>query len=621
MSEETNVKHSFLRPSRKKEQTSRSEKTRRKSPKPKIKIENIDDTPRFKKKNKQNITNLFNQNITDFNNNENLVVTERQTKPTNLIEQKFVTNIIDKIKSIKFDFFSEDEVVNYAVVEVTETKFGGSGSLFDLKMGPIDDNELCETCENNYMNCPGHYGYISLAAKIPHPLRSKNILEYLTLFCNECNRLVLHKGKIKFLGFDKFTGETRYKKILNEVRKNVNVCPHCEFVLPTYTCIDDKYILQRKKIKYPLRYDDIYKIFSNICDDDITLLGFDYKVVHPTKLIISNLLVLPSCVRPSVKAGGGVTKYDDLTYKYIDIIKTNNKVREETIKKNEKTRLDEIDKLVFHIKTLMDNSKGKAKEINGKRPIKSIKQRLSTKYGRIRQHIQGKRTEYCARTVIGADAESLVDELVIPEEVARTLTYPVVVTKHNKEYCESLINNNKVNYIKSDGILKSAKILLWTQGIKIDNEDIVVIKNIDNQTENPESVLKIPFKKYVLMQKDKLNICKSHQLSSLNMSDIEILKQFIKPGDKLIKKDGTVIENLIEKLPRRKNYNLKEGDILERQLKNGDLCVFNRQPTLWKGSMRAKRVKILPGKTFRFNLSSTQSYNADFDGDKIKNKI
>jgi DNA-directed RNA polymerase subunit A' len=33
--------------------------------------------------------------------------------------------------------------------------------------------------------------------------------------------------------------------------------------------------------------------------------------------------------------------------------------------------------------------------------------------------------------------------------------------------------------------------------------------------------------------------------------------------------------------------------------------------------MRAKRIKILPGKTFRFNLASTQAFNADFDGDEI----
>ena len=76
MSEEINVKHSFLRPSRKKESTirnisgTRSEKTRRKSPKPKIKNDEIDSTPRFKKKNKvkTDVTNLFNQD-SDFKPN------------------------------------------------------------------------------------------------------------------------------------------------------------------------------------------------------------------------------------------------------------------------------------------------------------------------------------------------------------------------------------------------------------------------------------------------------------------------------------------------------------------------------------------------------------------------
>ena len=90
-----------------------------------------------------------------------------------------------------------------------------------------------------------------------------------------------------------------------------------------------------------------------------------------------------------------------------------------------------------------------------------------------------------------------------------------------------------------------------------------------------------------------------------------------KPGDKIIR-DGKYITDVYNKQPKRKKFELKEGDILERQLQDGDLCVFNRQPTLWKGSMRAKRIRILPGKTFRFNLASTQAFNADYDGDWSK---
>lgn len=52
--------------------------------------------------------------------------------------------------------------------------------------------------------------------------------------------------------------------------------------------------------------------------------------------------------------------------------------------------------------------------------------------------------------------------------------------------------------------------------------------------------------------------------------------------------------------------NLKTGDIVLRQLQDGDVCLFNRQPTLHKMSMMAFRAKIMPiGNTFRINLSVT----------------
>lgn len=61
---------------------------------------------------------------------------------------------------------------------------------------------------------------------------------------------------------------------------------------------------------------------------------------------------------------------------------------------------------------------------------------------------------------------------------------------------------------------------------------------------------------------------------------------------------------------------LREGDVVHRHLIDGDIVLFNRQPTLHKGSMEAHRVRVLPGSTFRLNVSATRPYNADFDGDK-----
>jgi DNA-directed RNA polymerase II subunit RPB1 len=62
---------------------------------------------------------------------------------------------------------------------------------------------------------------------------------------------------------------------------------------------------------------------------------------------------------------------------------------------------------------------------------------------------------------------------------------------------------------------------------------------------------------------------------------------------------------------------LKEGDIVHRHLIDGDIVLFNRQPSLHKASMMAHRVRVLPGSTFRLNVSATRPYNADFDGDEM----
>ena len=86
------------------------------------------------------------------------------------------------------------------------------------------------------------------------------------------------------------------------------------------------------------------------------------------------------------------------------------------------------------------------------------------------------------------------------------------------------------------------------------------------------------------------------------------------PGAKtLVRADGRMISL---KHVNAKDIVLYNGDIVNRHLLDGDIVLFNRQPTLHKMSMMAHRVKVLPYKTFRLNVLVTRPYNADFDGDK-----
>jgi DNA-directed RNA polymerase II subunit RPB1 len=82
------------------------------------------------------------------------------------------------------------------------------------------------------------------------------------------------------------------------------------------------------------------------------------------------------------------------------------------------------------------------------------------------------------------------------------------------------------------------------------------------------------------------------------------------PGAKTIeRKDGRMISL---KHVNTNEIILYEGDIVNRHMLDGDILLFNRQPTLHKISMMGHAVKVLPYKTFRMNVLSTRCYNADY---------
>ncbi len=59
------------------------------------------------------------------------------------------------------------------------------------------------------------------------------------------------------------------------------------------------------------------------------------------------------------------------------------------------------------------------------------------------------------------------------------------------------------------------------------------------------------------------------------------------------------------------------GYSVERHLMNGDIVLFNRQPSLHRMSIMGHRVRITPWNTFTLNVCVCHPYNADFDGDEM----
>jgi len=108
----------------------------------------------------------------------------------------------------------------------------------------------------------------------------------------------------------------------------------------------------------------------------------------------------------------------------------------------------------------------------------------------------------------------------------------------------------------------------------------------------------------------------------VNEENKEELKKFILNANNwpcanyVIRPDGIRIK-ITEKNKESLANMIDIGWIVERHLIDGDIVLFNRQPSLHRMSMMAHKVRVVSGNTFRINLCATIPYNADFDGDEM----
>jgi DNA-directed RNA polymerase subunit A' len=105
--------------------------------------------------------------------------------------------------------------------------------------------------------------------------------------------------------------------------------------------------------------------------------------------------------------------------------------------------------------------------------------------------------------------------------------------------------------------------------------------------------------------------------------NIEYLKELVKKGPEkypgatyVIRPDGRK-KKITDETKEELLEEIQPGYIVERHLVNGDLALFNRQPSLHRMSMMCHKVRVLPGQTFRLNVAVCKPYNADFDGDEM----
>lgn len=491
-------------------------------------------------------------------------------------------NDLADLEYVQFGILTPQEIMKQSVCEVNVSKLGSNNSVYDDRLGTMDNSKLCATCGLNNKECVGHFGHIKLNIDILHPLYHKLVLSILKCICYKCSKILLTRDQLELNGLLKYQKQARFNKIIIKMDK-VDFCSFCETMQPRYVfSTTDRQIYMNFKVdgensRIHMLETEIKKIFENISEGDIKVLGFHPEHFHPRSLIISVLPVIPPVARPFIMTEN-ITCDDDLTLQYTEIIKINQHLADKSMP--EAKLLKYTQSLKFKIKSLFDNSGDKQKLSNG-RPLKGIKKRLTGKEGLIRNNLMGKRVDKSARTVIGPDPTLNVDQIAIPREIADILCYPVRVNQNNLEDLKRLIRSGNANFLlKDNGNTRiNLRYALTKQGTRLHFGDVLFKKN--------------GAMKMVTHERD---------LFSLEHGDS-------------IYRNGELLNNVQPNV--MKNIDIQVGDIVERKLQDGDILLLNRQPTLHKGSMIAQKVVIRPGKTIRMNLAITKSFNADFDGDEM----
>jgi DNA-directed RNA polymerase II subunit RPB1 len=405
-----------------------------------------------------------------------------------------------KVIGIQFSILSPDEIRKGSVAEITsrDTYINNKpviGGLFDPRMGVLEPGLICPTDGLDYMQTPGYAGHIELARPVFYIQYLTTILKCLRCVCFKCSKLLISKEKYKQAL--KIQGDARWKYVFSLASK-IKRCG--EDIEDGCGCLQPNKIRKEglatifaewkndssnddsEPITIKLTPELVLKIFKRISDEDVSFMGFSPIYSRPDWMVCQVMSVPPPAVRPSVKHDAQQRSEDDLSHILVNIIKTN-KTLQEKLQNNAPTNVidDWTTVLQYYIATQVDNKIPGVASVAQRsgRPLKSIKDRLNGKGGRMRGNLMAKRVDFSARSVITADPNISIKELGIPMKIAKNITKPVIVNKINKAFLTKLVQNGPEVWPgakileKKNGESITLRYYLDRQSIVLEEGDIV----------------------------------------------------------------------------------------------------------------------------------------------------
>ena len=374
-----------------------------------------------------------------------------------------------RILGIQFSLLSPDEIRKASVAEVTskDTYINNKpaiNGLFDPRMGVLEPGFVCPTDGLNYMQTPGYFGHIELARPVYYVQYLSTIIKILRCVCFKCSKLLISKEKYHNL-VNTMPHDERWNYVFslaskvsrcgdesddgcgckqpNKIRKEGLASLYAEWT--KIESGDDA----AGNVVIDLSCEMVLTILKKISDDDIKFMGFSPVFSRPEWMVCQVLAVPPPAVRPSIKQDSQQRSEDDISHILVNIIKANKTLQEKiAANANDKVINDWTSVLQYYVATQVDNNIPGVAAVAQRsgRPLKSIKERLNGKQGRVRGNLMGKRVDFSARSVITPDPNLSIRELGVPLKIAKNLTKPVVVNEQNRDFLMKLLRNGPEEY-------------------------------------------------------------------------------------------------------------------------------------------------------------------------------
>ncbi|CAD6232211.1 GSCOCG00001801001-RA-CDS [Cotesia congregata] len=484
---------------------------------------------------------------------------------------------IRTVKRVQFGILSPDEIRRMSVTEggikFPETMEGGRpklGGLMDPRQGVIDRNSRCQTCAGNMTECSGHFGHIDLAKPVFHVGFITKTIKILRCVCFFCSKLLIspQNPKIKEVVM-KTKGQPRKRlAFIYDLCKTRKICeggdemdinkegaeiPPTGGKQPHGGCGRWQPQLRRTGL-------DISAEWKQVNED-----SQDKKIVLTAERaweILKHITDEESFIL------GMDPKFARPDWMIVTVLPVPPlSVRPAVIMYGSAKNQDDLTHKLADI-------------------IKSNNELLRNEQAGAATHIIAeniKMLQFHVATLVDNDMPGM------PKAMQKS-GKPLKAIKARLKGKEGRIRGN----LMGKRVDFSARTVITPDpNLRIDQ--VGVPRSIAQNLTFPEIVT--PF-----------NIDKMQELVQRGNSQY--------PGAKYIVRDnGERID--LRYHPKPSDLHLQCGYRVERHIRDGDLVIFNRQPTLHKMSMMGHRVKVLPWSTFRMNLSCTSPYNADFDGDEM----